>query len=156
MRALYNAAYRILGNEHDASDVTQAVFLRVLERIEEYDSQYRFFSWIYRIAVNEAIDLLRRKRREEPIEDETLLPDPGGTDPQEQYSARQRARQLQGALMKLKTEDRVVLTLRHFSELSYAEIAGILNLEEKTVKSRLFEARRRLATILLANDAQSH
>jgi RNA polymerase sigma-70 factor (ECF subfamily) len=156
MRALYNAAYRILGNEHDASDVTQAVFLRVLERIEEYDSQYRFFSWIYRIAVNEAIDLLRRKRREEPIEDETLLADPGGTDPQEQYSARQRAMQLQGALMKLKTEDRVVLTLRHFSELSYAEIAGILNLEEKTVKSRLFEARRRLATILLANDAQSH
>lgn len=147
-RAIYNAAYRVLGSEPDARDVTQAVFLKVYERLGEFDSRYRFFSWIYRIAVNESIDLLRQNRRLDPLEDEAALAGPDGMDPEQQYDGKQLSERVQLALMHLKADDRVVLTLRHFSECSYREIAEILNLEEKTVKSRLFEARQRLAVLL--------
>jgi RNA polymerase sigma-70 factor (ECF subfamily) len=147
-RPLYNAAYRLLGNVEDARDITQLVFVRVLERLDEYDPQYRFFSWIYRIAVNESINMLRHKGREEPIDDELDMPGSDEADPESRLLDRQRSDHVQRALMNMKTEDRVVLTLRHFSEFSYRDMAEILKLEEKTVKSRLFEARQRLAALL--------
>ena len=59
-RPIYNAAFWMLRKAEDASDVTQEVFLKVAERLDEYDPQYKFFSWIYRIAVNESLNLLRR------------------------------------------------------------------------------------------------
>ena len=147
-RPIYNAAYRVLGNAEDASDITQVVFLRIAERLDEYDPQYKFFSWIYRIAVNESLNLLRRNRREEPLDDEIELPGPATDSPEWQYSNGQLSDRIQRALMSMKVEDRVVLTLRHFSDCSYREIGQILELEEKTVKSRLFEARQRLSELL--------
>ena len=147
-RPIYNAAYRVLGNAEDASEVAQIVFLRVVERLDDYDSQYKFFSWIYRIAINEAIDLLRRNRREEPLDDAIELADTAGAGPEQQYQDRQLSDRIQQALMRMKVEDRVVLTLRHFSDLSYREIAEVLSAEEKTVKSRLFEARQRMGELL--------
>ena len=147
-RPIYNAAYRVLGNAEDASEVAQIVFLRIVERLDDYDSRYRFFSWIYRIAVNESIDLLRRNRREEPLDDEIELSDGGGDGPEQRYRDRELSDRIQRALLRMKVEDRVVLTLRHFSDLSYREIAEVLNEEEKTVKSRLFEARQRMSALL--------
>ena len=64
----------MLRRAEDASDVTQIVFLKVAERLDEYDPQYKFFSWIYRIAVNESLNLLRRNGREEALDDEVELP----------------------------------------------------------------------------------
>jgi len=153
-RPIHNAAYRVLGNAEDAREITQIVFLRIVERLEDYDSQYRFFSWIYRIAINEAIDLLRRSRREEPLDDGIELEDTASAGPERQYQERQLSERVQGALMRMTVEDRVVLTLRHFSELSYREIAEVLRTEEKTVKSRIFEARRRMGELLA--DLRSH
>lgn len=147
-RPIYNAAYRVLGNAEDASDIAQIVFLRVAERLDEYDSQYKFFSWIYRIAINESLNLLRRNRREEPLDDEIELPGPVSASPEWQYDNGQRCERIQRALMSMKADDRVVLTLRHFSDCSYREIGHILDVEEKTVKSRLFEARQRLGELL--------
>ena len=66
-RPIYNAALWILRKPEDASDVAQSVFVRVAERLDDYDPQYRFFSWIYRIAVNESLNLLRRNGRDEPL-----------------------------------------------------------------------------------------
>jgi RNA polymerase sigma-70 factor (ECF subfamily) len=147
-RPLYNAAFRIVGNSDDAADVTQAVFLKLAQEIDEYDPQYKFFSWIYRIAVNESLNLLRRNGREEPLGEDDDLPGPGAEDPEERASEAEAARRIERALMGMSTEDRMVLTLRHFSELSYREIGFILALQEKTVKSRLFEARQRLSILL--------
>jgi RNA polymerase sigma-70 factor (ECF subfamily) len=147
-KPVYNAAYRVLGNSDDASDIAQIVFLKVSERLHEYDEQYKFFSWVYRIAINEAIDLLRKNRREEPLGDETELPGPEHGNPEQQYEAAQLSARIQNALMKLKIDDRTVLTLKHFSGCSYREIGDILGIEEKTVKSRLFEARQRLGELL--------
>ena len=147
-RPIYNAAFRVLGNEEDANDIAQVVFLRVAERLDEYDAQYKFFSWIYRIAINESINLLRRNRREEPLDDGIDLPGLASANPESQYHNGQVSERIQRALMSMKVDDRVVLTLRHFSDCSYREIAQILDLEEKTVKSRLFEARQRLSELL--------
>lgn len=151
-KPVYNAAYRILGNADDASDTTQAVFLKVTERRHGYDPRFRFFSWLYRIAVNEALNVLRRNGREQPL---AGLPDegeemPGGdaSNPEWQAAATQVSRRIEAAMMQMSPEHRVVIALRHFSECSYGEIAEILDIEEKTVKSRLFEARGRLAKVL--------
>jgi RNA polymerase sigma-70 factor (ECF subfamily) len=147
-RPIYNAALWIVRRAEDASDVTQTTFLKVVERADDYDPQYKFFSWLYRIAVNEALDLLRRRGGDVPLDDEFDPGDDGAGDPAARLGAVQLARELQRGLRRLSVQDRVVITLRHFSECSYDEIARILDLDEKTVKSRLFEARRRLRGML--------
>ena len=147
-RPIYNAAFWILRRVEDANDVTQDVFLRVAERLDEYDSHYKFFSWIYRIAVNEALNLLRRHGREEPLDDEVDVPDSERSNPERKVGDAELSKRIHGAMMRLSVNDRTVLSLRHFSELSYQEIGQILELDEKTVKSRLFEARQRLREML--------
>lgn len=143
-KPIYNAAFWILRKGEDASDVTQTVFLKVVERLDDYDPQYKFFSWIYRMAVNESLNLLRRKGAEDELDDDADFEGPSSAEPEQQLDAAERSRRLQQALMHMSTADRTVLTLRHFAECSYEEMAQILMLEEKTVKSRLFDARRRL------------
>ncbi len=145
---IYNAAYRVLGNAEDAADIAQSVFLKIVERLDDYDSQFRFFSWIYRIALNESINLLRRNGREEPLGDDDETEGDAHADPEWQALEAELSARVQGALMKLKVDDRMVLVLRHFSECSYVEIGQVLDLDEKTVKSRLFEARQRLRGLL--------
>lgn len=146
-RPVYNAAFWVLRRAEDASDVSQIVFLKMTERLDDYDPKYRFFSWIYRIALNESLNLLRRRGREEPLDESFERADEGG-DPESLLGAAERAQRVQRALLAMSTNDRMVLTLRHFSECSYEEMAHILELDEKTVKSRLFEARQRLRGLL--------
>jgi RNA polymerase sigma-70 factor (ECF subfamily) len=145
---VYNAAYRVLGNPDDAADTAQAVFLKVAERLDEYDPRFKFFSWLYRIAVNESLNLLRRNGREEPLDEETDIPGGENANPEWQLGEAQVSRRVQGALMRMQAEERVLIALRHFSECSYREIGAILELDEKTVKSRLYEARSRLRGLL--------
>jgi RNA polymerase sigma-70 factor (ECF subfamily) len=147
-RPIYNAAFWILRSADDANDIAQGVFLKVAEHLDDFDSQHRFFSWIYRIAVNESLNLLRRNGHEEWLDDEIDLPGADTANPEWQASDAERSRNIQRALMGLSASDRTVLTLRHFSECSYQEIAEILQIDEKTVKSRLFEARHRLRDAL--------
>jgi RNA polymerase sigma-70 factor, ECF subfamily len=146
-KPLYNAAYRILGRDEDARDITQLVFLRVVERLDQYDPRFKFFSWIYRIAVNESLNVLRKEREAELPQDEEQA-GPESSDPAWQANEAQVSRRIQAALMAMRAPDRVVLSLRHFHDCSYDEMAEILEIEVKTVKSRLFEARQRLKEML--------
>ncbi|HEX5354146.1 MAG TPA: sigma-70 family RNA polymerase sigma factor [Rhodanobacteraceae bacterium] len=145
-RPVFNLACRMLGNATEAADATQSVFLKVFEHLDGYDPKYRLFSWIYRIAVNVSIDRLEQRKRtsagEVPIEDELL--DSGEQEPEEQAEASQIHDLIQVALMELQTDYRAVILLRHFSGCSYGEIAEILGIPEKTVKSRLHDARQHL------------
>ena len=147
-RPLYNAAFWVLRSADDANDITQIVFLKVAEQLDEYDPRYKFFSWIYRIAVNESLNLLRRNGHEEPLDDEVDVAGPEGDDPERHASDAELSARIRSVVMGMATNDRTVLMLRHFSELSYLEIGQILDLDEKTVKSRLFEARQRLRSLL--------
>ncbi len=147
-KPIYNAAFWILRKSEDASDVTQTVFLKVVERLDDYDPQYKFFSWIYRIAVNESLNLQRRNGRDDALDDEAEFEASQSGTPDWQFSAIELSRRVRDALMHMSTTDRIVLTLRHFSECSYAEVAQVLEIDEKTVKSRLFDARKRLSVLL--------
>lgn len=147
-RPIYNAAFWLLRRPEDASDIAQIVFLRVAERLDDFDPKYKFFSWIYRIAVNESLNLMRRNSREDALDDEVDVPGADSANPEWQLGEAEVSTRIQGALMGMSTNHRTVLMLRHFSECSYQEIGQILDLDQKTVKSRLFEARHRLADIL--------
>jgi RNA polymerase sigma-70 factor (ECF subfamily) len=147
-RPIYNAALAILRRAEDASDVTQTVFLKIVERGGDYDPQYKLFSWLYRIAVNESLDLLRRGRREAPLDDDLDIPDADSRGPEALLSEVEMSTRIHRSVMGMSVNDRVVLTLRHFSDCSYEQMAEILDLDAKTVKSRLFEARRRLRGLL--------
>ena len=146
---IYNCAYRVLGREEDASDVTQGVFLKVIQRLDQYDPNYKFFSWIYRMALNDALNFLRDRGREAPLEDGMDAAGDERQNPEVQANEKQEAHRIQQALMSMKVSDRAVLVLRHFSDCTYEEIGEIMELDTKTVKSRLFEARQRLRQLLV-------
>jgi RNA polymerase sigma-70 factor (ECF subfamily) len=139
-RRLFNIALRMLGNTQDAEDVTQTVFLNAFLKLRTYDPRYRFFSWIYRLTVNESLNMLRRRKKTVTLEDAPDIPTPGAAP---DHTA--DVQELVGkAMMRLKPDDRAVVVLKHFLFFSYEEIADVLEIPVKTVKSRLFTARERL------------
>jgi len=144
-KPVYNAAYRMLNSPEDARDVTQTVFLKVIENIDSYDPNYRFFSWIYRIALNESINYLKRQNRLDVLDKDPVSESSG---PEEQTGSDQMSQSLQAALMTIKAEYRTVIILKHFVDCSYEEIGQILDIPEKTVKSRLYTARQLLKDAL--------
>jgi RNA polymerase sigma-70 factor (ECF subfamily) len=151
-RPVYNAAYRMLGNPDEAADVTQTTFLKVFENIERFDPNRRLFSWTYRIAVNEALDQLKRLKRTEPLEESAPSDSP---TPQDSTAALQLSDEVQATLMELHEDHRAVIVLRYFSECSYQDIGMILRLPEKTVKSRLFSARQQMKNKLQQHGVSS-
>jgi RNA polymerase sigma-70 factor, ECF subfamily len=148
-RPIFNAAFWVLRNFDDANDVAQIVFLKVAERLDDYDPRYKFFSWIYRIAVNESLNLLRQNRHSEALDEDIDIPDSDDANPEWRVAEAEVAKRLHAALLTMSADHRIVVTLRHFSECSYQQIGEILDLDEKTVKSRLFEARQRLRSLLM-------
>ena len=146
-RPVFNAAFRILHHRDDAADVTQTAFLKAYENLDRYDASQQFFSWLYRIAINEAIDLVSR-RKPDPLVLEAVADSAQGPDG-EVAEAQSDAR-LQRALMGLEAEQRALVVLKHVQDFSYEQIAQILDCPVKTVKSRLFTARRALRDRLLA------
>ena len=149
-RPVFNVALRMLGNTSDASDVTQNVFLKVFEHFDRYDPEYKFFSWVYRIAINESINLINQGRRTEPLDEASPASDPG---PAEQTESSADSDRIQKALMTLSEDYRMVVVLRHFSEMTYREISTVLHIPEITVKSRLYTARQLLKEQLIDKQA---
>ena len=150
-KPLFNAAYRILGNPEDAADATQAAFLKAFEHLDSFDPKYKFFSWIYRIAVNESINQLKRNRQHEPLPESAVAAERGPYSTAEDGDLKHW---IQDGLMALSDEYRTVIVLRHYSDFSYREISDMLKIPEKTVKSRLYSARQSMKERLLANGIQ--
>ena len=143
-RALFAVALRLVANYEDARDVTQNVFIRAYEHLGSFDPQRRFFSWIYRIAVNESLNLRRMRRPQEALG--AWIQVQGGQA--EAVEAGETAARVEQALARLSEEYREVVVLRYFGELSYEEISQAIGVPEKTVKSRLFSAKQRLSALL--------
>jgi RNA polymerase sigma-70 factor (ECF subfamily) len=136
----------MLGNVQDAEDVTQTTFGNAFAALDSYNPKYRFFSWIYRMTVNESLNTLNRRRNVVSLDGSFDLPaaDPSSSDAEER---------VQKALLNLKPDDRAVVILRHFVAFSYEEISDVLDVPVKTVKSRLFTARERLRDSIVAAEA---
>lgn len=145
-RVLFNVAFRMVHDREDARDLAQGAFVKAFEKLGSYDPAHRFFSWIYRILVNDTLNFLEKSRRVLSLEPGWDAAAPGG--PHEELEARERGRGIEAALMALPVDYREVVVLRHFADLSYGEISAALAIPEKTVKSRLYTARQRLADLL--------
>ena len=144
-KPLFNLALRVSGNRDDAEDIAQAAFIKVYENLSSYDPGRKFFSWIYRIALNEALNFQRAQR------DTAELPDEIGTDDatiQESLEHDEEQEHIDTALLAINEDLRSVIVLHYFTGCSYADISYILDVPERTVKSRLHEARARLRRLL--------
>ena len=111
-KPIYNAAYRMLGDENDAADVAQTTFVKAFERLDRYDPKYRFFSWIYRIAVNESIDQIRRRGKTQQLVEDQLRTESG---PAGQLQSDRISSEVQNVLMTLQEDQRAVIVLRYFA-----------------------------------------
>lgn len=152
-KSLYNVAYRMLRDPDEAAEVTQAAFVKAYQNLAGYNPAFEFFSWIYRMVLNEAIDTLARQRRVAVLDEQ--LPSPTAT-PEGELLQKEVEQLVEAAIEQLSVTSRVVIVLRHFAHLTYNEIGFILEIPEKTVKSRLFEARRQLAELLSRRGMIAH
>ena len=158
-RKVYNYALRSTGNEQDAMDITQEVFLRVFRSLSGFKEESSFSTWLYRITFNICIDFSRKnaKRNENSLSldgeaadgKELELPDERHA-PETAYDRKELREEIAGAILRLSEQHREVLVMREISGLSYAEIAEVLELEEGTVKSRIARARENLRKIIVA------
>ncbi len=163
-KKIVNLAYRMLGNMADAEDAAQDIFVRVFRSISGFNEKAAFSTWLYRIATNVCLDLLRRKKRQNEQNtisihrgeenDEYELPiEDNGPSPYEQAKRSAAMEALENALKKLGEEQRLVVVLRDVNGLSYEEIAEITNCSLGTVKSRINRSRLMLRK-LLENDKE--
>lgn len=146
-KPVYNLARRMVSDADDAADITQTVFLKAFLKIETYDPAHRFFGWIYRIAINESLNLLDSRGRRWNLHHGCSV-DP--QTPESQYDEAESQEYIRRALERMSLDQRVVIVLKHLLLLPCREIATILEIPEKTVKSRLFTARQVLRERLLA------
>ena len=144
-KTMFNVAYRITANHEDAVDVTQNAFVKAYEKLNTYDPRYRFFSWLFRITTNEALNVSGRRKPSTELnpEQESAAVEPDAAAGQSELEWH-----VEQAMMGLTYDYKVVLILKHFLGLPYEEISEMLEIPVKTVKSRLFSARKRLGDAL--------
>ncbi len=147
---VYWLVWRIVQNTEDARDITQETFVKVFRSLDRFDPSRRFPYWISRIATNTALDFLRSRKRMESLDAEPeegrkplVLVDPKPT-PDEDSEQERSLQRLEGLVNRLSPQTRAVIHLRHVQQLSYDEIAEILNVPLGTVRSRLHRGQNQL------------
>lgn len=151
---LYNTVAHVLGSADEAQDVVQDAFVQAFLKLESFERESAFYTWLYRIAFNLAVT---RRRREKPTLSVDQAREQTGEEPQSRCSSpaarleqQERARQVQAALATLTEEHRTILVLREIDGCCYETIAEILELPVGTVRSRLHRARMQLRDQLKA------
>ena len=154
---VYNLCYRMAGNPDDAMDLSQETFLRAWRCLDQYQFASAFSTWLYRLCSNICIDFLRRRRRQQTVpltfedadgEEQTYAVPDAQPLPEEQVELKLTRETLAAAMAQLLPEHRAVLQLRVVNEMSYEQIADVLDIQIGTVKSRLSRARNQLKKIL--------
>ena len=156
--SVYYMLLKMVNNKDDAEDLTVEAFGKAFKRLSQYTPNFAFSTWLFRIATNNCIDFIRRKRKntfslDRPIEDEEggeMMVDirSDTMDPEEHIMKKQKIMMLHDLVDKLKPRYRTLIEMRYFQELSYEEIAVELDLPLGTVKAQLFRAREFLFNVL--------
>ena len=147
---VYNVAYRVVNNIDEAQEITQEVFLTVYHKLKSFKFKSSLKTWVYRIAVNMAIDYSRKRSREQ---DHTVLYEDNNKlnktiDPvSENIEREQQEKTISTLLEALSPDQRVCIVLRSIEGLSYQEISESLNININTVRSRLKRAREKLIAL---------
>lgn len=154
---VFNLAYRMLGDAREAEDAAQEAFLRAYKHLERYDPDRPFKTWLLSIASNHCIDRLRKRRLIFLSIDEPLPPHPALAsdmeNPETAVAKSERQATIQALLDKLPPDYRVTVVLRYWYDMSYAEIANMLETTESAIKSRLFRARQMMGEQLQTGQA---
>jgi RNA polymerase sigma-70 factor, ECF subfamily len=141
-KPIFNLALRMVNGHEDVCDLTQTVFVKAYEKLKTFNPRFKFFSWIYRMAVNECLNFLKARKQHDVLPPDLVS---AAKNPEEDCLDKELSKRVQLAIGDLPLEYRVLIIMRHFDDFSYQEIGHLLRLPEKTVKSRLFMARRLLS-----------
>jgi len=154
-KSAFRIALGLVGNKDDAYDISQEAFLRVYKSAETYDTNQPFLPWFYTIISNLSKTWLKRRSNRDnkmiDVEDNSFLLIDTNT-PEEALVKKESIAQLNDALLKLDFEDREIITLQHFRGMSYDEISSLLEIPKGTVMSRLYYARKKLASLMRQYD----
>jgi len=155
--AIYYMLLKMVNNKNDADDLTIEAFGKAFKNLRQYTPNYAFSTWLFKIATNNCIDFIRKKKANLISLDQTNDDqDSNGSsfikadtlDPEEDMIKTQRINQMRDVVAKLKPRYKMLVELRYFKEYSYLEIADELNLPIGTVKAQLFRARELLLNII--------
>ncbi len=154
--AIYYMLLKMVNNSVDAEDLTIEAFGKAFKNIKQYTASFAFSTWLFKIATNNCIDFIRKKRgnvisidqAEDPSSSSPLAIQSGTLDPEENLIKKQREILLRDIVSQLKPRYRSLIELRYFKEYSYEEIAKEMNLPLGTVKAQLFRARELLYNVL--------
>lgn len=147
-RAVFRLAYRMTGNEQDAEDVVQEAFLRAYRQLHRYESRASFATWVYRIAANYSLDLIRARRNNvesDGILDHLSESSPG---PDRLFASGRMQETVDQALESLSQQERTAFVLRHFEGLSIEEISGVMGVGGNAAKHSIFRAVQKLRKAL--------
>ena len=155
-RSVFRLAYRMTNNEFDAEDVVQETFLRAYKQLDSYESRSSFSTWLYRIAANYSLDLIRSRKRHaarrasEGPEDEDVLDTVKAQDPGQDrlYYSSQLKHRLNEALLLLSDQERTAFLLRHYEGQSIEEIGATLGIGISATKNSIFRAVKKVREAL--------
>lgn len=156
-KRVFGIVFAMLHNREDAMELSQEVFIKVYKRIGDFEEKSSFYTWVYRIAVNLAIDFRRREWKKVHTEYDDTVGDQGVDDgvfqrdkitPEQSMQAKELGAQINRALETLPEEQRAVLTMRELDGLSYQEMADVMGCSIGTIMSRLFYARKKMQAAL--------
>ena len=159
-KKVYNVAYRYMGNEADACDITQEALLKMYCSLRTFRIGSSFQSWVYRLTVNTCLDYLRKRRKqplslESAMESGSAFEDQSSASPEAHCLQIENVDHIQKAINTLCDNHRITVILRDIAGLSYDEIAKALRVSTGTVKSRLSRGRQQLKEILLTNQSNA-
>ena len=163
---IFHMMLKMVNNREDADDLTIEAFGKAFSKLTSYAPRYAFSTWLFRIAINNGIDYIRKKRLQmlsidDPIDGESSSDYSGNIrsanlDPEEAFIRKQRLGLMREMLTKLSGKYRLMIELRYFEELSYEEIARELDIPLGTVKAQLFRAKEMLHKLLMQPGASAY
>ncbi|MFT5834883.1 MAG: RNA polymerase sigma factor (sigma-70 family) [Cognaticolwellia sp.] len=164
--AIYHMMFRMIGRKEDADDLTQEAFSKAFNKLSSYAPRYAFSTWLFKIASNNCIDHIRKKRLVLLSIDETIENEGGQTfsnnlkstnlDPEQKFIQQQRIKLMRTLMRQLSEKYRLMIELRFFEELSYEEISRELDIPLGTVKAQLFRAKEILYSLMQTPVAKAH
>jgi len=150
-RLIFKVVYNIINNENEVNDISQEVFLKIYKSLGSYNPEYKFSTWIVRIATNQCLDIVRKKKVDSvPIEEVTEVASRGNT-PEEFYIQKEKSRMVRDAVSELPEKYRIPIILFHQNGLSYEEMMKVMNEPITIIKNRLYRARLMLKGKLLSD-----
>ncbi|MEA4846929.1 MAG: sigma-70 family RNA polymerase sigma factor [Clostridiaceae bacterium] len=153
-KAIYNTAFRMMGNREEAEDVSQEAFIRMYNSLSRYNPEYKFITWALKITTNLCLDSLRKRKAETVPIDEGFEIKDGKDTPEEEYIRQENQKLVQDAIRSLPDKYREFLILFHNRNLSYQEIMDITGESLTIVKNRLYRARQMLKEELVSREKE--